>query len=285
MQKGEEHYREAIPLLERLCRIAPSVAQYHVLLADCYSTQDNRRAAIAQLQVARNLSPASAIIANKLANAFSKVRSWDSAMQVLNLAMAQHPWDPALIGTAISITYARKQYARTSAYTDSLIATGRLKYESLLTGLYADMEQKNYQHAIRLGNVLMALGSETEEVLYYTALAHQQLEHWRTADTLLQKCIAKVLKPNLEAYYIALGEGAAKQQQWARSKACYDTAYYLFKRPLILYRKGFALETAGKGAEAIQIYKKYLALPVAVQDTSIARYLRQYVGATTDEGK
>jgi tetratricopeptide (TPR) repeat protein len=115
-------------------------------------------------------------------------------------------------------------------------------------------------------------------VLYYSALAHQQLGHWKTADTLLQKCIAKVLKPNLEAYYIAMGEGAAKQQLWAKSKACYDTAYYLFKRPVTLYRKGYALETAGKGAEASAVYRKYLALPAGVQDTSIAKYLRQYVG-------
>jgi tetratricopeptide (TPR) repeat protein len=278
MLKADERYREAIPLLERLCRKAPMVAQYHVLLGDCYSTQSKFTDAVGQLQAARNLSPNSAIIGNKLANAFGKVRAWDSAMQVLDVAMLQHPGDAALISTGISITYTRKQYARTSAFTDSLIATRKLKYEALLTGLYADIELKNYEHAIRVGNVIMALGSETEEVLYYTAIAHQQLGHWRTADTLLQKCIAKVLKPNLEGYYVALGEGAAKQGQWARSKACYDTAYYLFKRPLTLYRKGFVLENAGKGAEATQAYKRYLALPVAVQDTNISKYLKRYVG-------
>ena len=123
----------------------------------------------------------------------------------------------------------------------------------------------------------MALGSETEEVLYYTALAHQHLNHWRSADTLLRRCVARVLKPNLEAYYLALAEGAAQQGDWARSTACYDTAYYLFKNPFTLYRKGLALHSSGRKGEAVQVYKRYLALPEAKQDTAIAHYLQKVV--------
>ena len=277
MLKAEEEYEAAIPLLQRLCRIAPAVSQYHVLLADCYSATEERTAAARHLKIARSLSPASPVIANKLANAWIKLKAWDSAGQLLNQAMSMHPREPILISTAISLAYTRKQYVRASALSDSLILTGKMRYESLIIGLYADIAQPNYPHAIQLGNVMMALGSATEEVLYYTALAYQKEDRWREADTLLRKCVAKVLKPNLEAYYLALADGAAQKKDWARCKAYYDTAYYLFKNPTTLYRKGLALQSSGRKEDAQRAYKRYLALPLAMQDTAISHYLEKIV--------
>ena len=275
IHKSDEHCDAAIPLLQRLCRAAPASAQYHVLLADCYTVEDESKAAVASLQTARRLSPGSAIIANKLATAWIRTKQWDSAGQLLNSSLQQHPGDPALISTAITLAYTRKQYRRASSLCDSLIATGQPRYESLLTGIYADISLPDYSHAVRLGELLSALGKETEEVLYYTALAHQHLGHWRQADTLLRKCVANVLKPNLEAYYLALADGAAKQKDWARCKTYYDTAYYLFKNPTTLYRKALALESSGRAGDAKQAYKRYLSLPLAMQDTAIAKYLKQ----------
>jgi tetratricopeptide (TPR) repeat protein len=84
-----------------------------------------------------------------------------------------------------------------------------------------------------------------------------------------------VLKPNLEAYYTQLAEIATTTKDWSRAMAYYDTAYYLFKHPYTLYLKGLALQQAGKKTEARQAYKKYLALPIAMQDTSISHYLER----------
>jgi tetratricopeptide (TPR) repeat protein len=125
--------------------------------------------------------------------------------------------------------------------------------------------------------MLLALGSETEEVLYYTALAHQRLDQWKEADTLLRRCVARVLKPNLEGYYIALAEGAAIQKDWRRAGAYYDTAYYLFKNPLTLYQKGLTMQQGGRKADASKAFKRYLALPEEKQDTAIARYMQRVV--------
>jgi Flp pilus assembly protein TadD len=280
--KGDEHCNEAIPLLERLATKVPAIAQYHVLLADCYSSTSKRADAIAQLQTARNLAPNSLTIANKLANAFLRQKAWDSAEHTLAQAMKAHPRDPMLIGTAINLAYARKQYAATSAWTDSLLATGKLKYELLLTGMYADVSSRNQEHTIMLGDLLISMGQETEDVLYYTANAHKELRHWQAADSLLQKCISKVMKPNLEAYYIELAEIAAAKKEWTRSMAYYDTAYYLFKHPYTLYLKGIALQHAGKKSEAKQAYKKYLSLPIALQDTAIAHYLQRVLEEKTN---
>jgi tetratricopeptide (TPR) repeat protein len=280
--KTDEHCNEAIPLLERLCRKVPAIAQYHVLLADCYSTADKRAAAIAQLQMARDLAPNSLVISNKLANAFMRQKTWDSAEHTLAQAMKLHPRDPLLIGTAINLAYTRKDYEQTSAWTDSLIQTHKLRHELLLIGLYADVASRNQEHTILLGDLLMLLGQETEDVLYYTANAHKELRHWQTADSLMQKCISKVMKPNLEAYYLELAEIAAATKDWSRSMAYYDTAYYLFKHPYTLYLKGIALTHAGKKTEAKQAYKRYLALPLAMQDTAISHYLQRILEERTN---
>jgi tetratricopeptide (TPR) repeat protein len=277
MLKTDEQYTAAIPLLRRLCSLLPNVSQYHILLADCYSAKEERTAAVRHLRLAYTLAPSSTIIANKLSTAWMRLKRWDSATTVLNKAMKDHPRDPMLIGTGISLAYSKKDFARASSLTDSLIATGKLKYEHLRTGLYADLELKNYEHAIKIGEVLMALDGGTEEVLYYTAIAHQKLKDWEEADTLLRQCIAKVLKPNLEAYYTAEAEGAAELKDWPRAKACYDTAYYLFKNPLTLYSKGLMLQTAGRKKDAEQAFKKYLTLPESRQDTAIAHYMQRVI--------
>lgn len=273
--KADENYAEAIPLLRRLCGIKADVSQYQVMLADCYSESEEYVAAAKHLKIARTLSPSSIPVANKLANAFIRLKAYDSATNLLNSAMNEHPRQPVLISTAINLAYTRKQYARASALTDSLIRTGKLRYESLITGLYSDISLPNYAHAVELGNIIMAMDVETEEVMYYTALAYQHLKRWDEADTLLRKCVRRVLKPNLEAYYLGLAEGAAVKKDWTRCKAYYDTAYYLFKNPVTLYRKGLALQSSGKNEEAKQAYKRYLSLPIARQDTAISKYLKK----------
>jgi hypothetical protein len=84
-----------------------------------------------------------------------------------------------------------------------------------------------------------------------------------------------VLKPNLEGYYLALAEGAAQRKDWAHCKAYYDSAYYLFRNPMTLYRKGLAMQSSGRKEDANRAYKKYLSLPLAMQDTAISHYLEK----------
>lgn len=272
---ADQNFQDAIPLLKRLCAIRPDVSPYHVMLADCLTETDQFAEAAKQLKMAHSLSPASVPVSNKLANAWIRLKAYESAANLLDTAMREHPGQPMLISTAINLAYTRKQYVRTSALTDTLIRTRKMRYESLITGLYADISQPNYAHAVELGRVIMATGVETEEVMYYTALAYQHLNRWDEADSLLRKCVRRVLKPNLEAYYLALAEGAAVKKDWSRCKAYYDTAFYLFKNPMTLYRKGLALQSSGRNEEAKQAYKRYLALPVARQDSAISNYLKK----------
>jgi len=272
--KGDENCPAAIPLLIRLCRLVPLTAAYHVMLADCYTVQSMKKEAVGELLLAKKLSPSSVNITNLLANAWIRLKAYDSASVLLTDFMKSHPGEAVLFNTSISLAYSRKQYKRASSYCDSLVTTGKLKYESLLAGLYSDIELKQFAHAIRLGTVLMELGNDPEEVLYYTALAYQGLGNWHAADTLLRKCIGKVLKPNLNAYYIALGEGEAHEKHLSQSAACYDTAYYLFHQPLTLYRKGLTMESVGRTKESMEAYRQYLNLPLSQQDTLISHYLK-----------
>lgn len=112
--------------------------------------------------------------------------------------MRRFPGTPALLNSAISIAYAQKQYDRCARLCDSLIATTKLNYRSLLTGLYSDMARPDYKHAVRLGELLIAMDVGTEDILYYTAVAHQKLGNFKRADTMLRQCVAKMIKPQLE---------------------------------------------------------------------------------------
>ncbi len=275
IHKGDEDHTAARPLLERLCTIVPAVANYHVLLADCYSAMAKPKEALTQLRLANALSPASAVIAARLANAYIRLKSWDSAERILTPAIAAHPADIPLLSAGITLAYNQKKWARTAALADSMIATHKLRYEPMLTALYSDIEGVNWKHAVAIGETLMALGSETEEVLYSTAFAHQRMRHWKEADTLMRRCVRKVMRPSLEHYYLMLAELAASQGETSRAGAYYDTSYYLFRNPFTLYQKGVLMSNTGRIEEARVTFQKYLTQPAAKQDTSIARYMRQ----------
>lgn len=276
--KGDEQYGTAILLLARLCTAAPGVAQYQVLLADCYNAITNRAAALKALLNATTLAPSSATIAARLASTYNGLEQRDSAAAILSRAMLFHPGEPALISQAITVAYAQKRWRIASALADSLISTHKLRYEPMLTAIYADIESRNWKHAVSLGKALTALGGETEDVLYSAAYAQQKLGHWSAADSLLRRCVRKRLKPELERYYILLAEGAAEQKDWGRAAAYYDTAYYLFKNPLTLYSKGIMLNEAGHKPAASLTFRQYLALRHSRQDTAIARYMKQVMG-------
>jgi tetratricopeptide (TPR) repeat protein len=274
IHKSEDREAAAIPLLQRLCKNVPENAGYHQLLGDCYSETDQAPAAVDAYRRAYRLTPGSVTIASRLATALQNAKLSEQADTLLRSAMNLHPGTPLLINNAISLAYTRKQYARCATLCDSLIATTKLNYRSLLSGLYADIAQPDYRHAVKLGSVLIAMDAATEEVLYYTAIAEQKLGQYKAADTLLRQCLSKSLKPQLNEVYDALASGAEAQGEFLRSKAYYDTAYYLFKRPEMLYRSGTMLEAHGLKSAATPVYKRYLALPRDRQDTAVARYLK-----------
>ncbi len=279
IQRAEGHEQAAIPLLQRLCRQAPDISAYQQLLGDCYAESDQVPAAVDAYRRAFRLSSGSVPLATKLASALQAAKLYDQADTLLRSAMLRHPGTPAIINASILLAYARKQYARCATLCDSLIATGRMNYRALQSGLYADIARTDFRHAVMIGDVLIAMDAVTEEVLYYKAIAHQKLGEWKTADTLLLQCVRKILKPELKDAYLALAEGAEAQGNFLRSRSCYDTAYYLFKNPEILYRAGRMLEAHGMQAQARPVYKRYLALPPGRQDTAISRYLKQRLGS------
>lgn len=278
IHKSEERERIAIPLLVRLCMQASENSGYFQLLGDCYAATDQDPAAAAAYQRAYTLAPTSITVIPKLATALLASKLPEQADTLLRSAMARFPGTPALLNSAISVAYALKQYDRCSHLCDSLIATTKLNYRSLLTGLYSDMARPDYKHAARIGGVLIAMDLATEDILYYTAIAHQKLGNWEAADTLLRRCAAKMIKPQLGECYQALADGAAAKGDFQRSKAYYDTVYYLFRNPVTLYRKGRMLEAHGMESAAKPVYRKYLALPRNRQDSAVSRYLRNRVG-------
>lgn len=275
IHKSEERPAAAIPLLQRLCRIAPDNAGYQQLLGDCYVEADKDPAAVDAYRRAFRLLPGSVPLVTKLAGALQRAKFADQADTLLRAAMLRNPGTPSLLNSAISLAYSRKEYARCAMLCDSLIATGRMTYRSLVCGLYSDIARPEFRHATKMGEVLIGMDAGTEDVLYYTAIAHQKLGEWKKADTLLRQCVAKYLKPELGNCYEALASGAEAQGQFMKSKAYYDTAYYLFKRPTTLYRAGGMLDAHGLKAEAQPVFKRYLALPKDRQDTAVARYLKQ----------
>ena len=81
-----------------------------------------------------------------------------------------------------------------------------------------------------------------------------------------------------EYYFHALGDNYEETKQFKKAIAQYDTAYYLFKNPLMLYDCGRILDGDLKKYEAAKkYYSKYilLAKPESADEKKAYEYIRK----------
>jgi tetratricopeptide (TPR) repeat protein len=117
-----------------------------------------------------------------------------------------------------------------------------------------------------------------ENVYYYAAKSYAKLGAFDTSNVLLRTCLELAISNTAEYYYNALGDNYEEMKQFKKAIAQYDTAYYLFKNPLMLYNCGRIMDGHLKNEGAAQkYYRKYLALakPQSMDEKKAYNYIRK----------
>lgn len=117
----------------------------------------------------------------------------------------------------------------------------------------------------------------TENIFFYKAKAWASLKEFSRSNDLLKTCVGLAISKNAEMYYYNLALNYEAMKQYKKAVANYDTAYYLFKKPVMNYNSGHICEINLKNSTlAKKYYTEYLskANPVEADEKKAYQYLK-----------
>ncbi len=268
---------KAIHFTRRLITLQPGKAIYYRSMGELFKRMNRTDSAYVYYSQAYQLSP----IDNKNAIAFAEVlideQKYKRADSIIGLGLLKDSLNIPLLKLCIRSAYATDTYKNTLLAGERLI---RLNEPSLtpMTQLFLSYYNlKLYTDCIRVCDYLILNSFLTENVLYYQAKCWAKLKDFNKSNALLKTCVRLAISKDADMYYynIALNWEAVKQYKKAINN--YDTAYYLFKNPVMNYNSGRISEVNLKNLSlAKKYYAEYLlkANPTETDEKIAYNYLK-----------
>jgi len=276
--KGNENALEAIPFARRLSFARPGAASSWRNLANLFEKIDQLDSALYYYEKAFAISPQEVKNAIGLGNVLVAQKKYSQADSILAIGLQNDSLNISLLKLQILSSYESKQYQLAIGPGEKLM---RLKEPALgpLTKLVISYYNLNqFQDCIRTCEYMKANGLSEESVYYYEAKSQAKLKNYVASNELLQVCLSIAISRTAELYYYELGENLETLKRFKESVAQYDTAYYLFKNPVMLYNSGriweFNLKNKDKSRE---YYRRYLrtAKPTNRDEQRAYQYARE----------
>ncbi|HTM41557.1 MAG TPA: sulfatase-like hydrolase/transferase [Terriglobales bacterium] len=156
LETEEQHYREAIPLLEQVLQAEPGIAIANLQLGRAWNSLGEYAKAVPWLQKAVELTPQAADAHYELGAALGEMGDWEGSAKQMQAAIAQDPNSDAL------------HFYLGSAYEESgRIADAMKEYQTA-----ARLNPDNYRANLLLGR-LLAMQNQAAEALPYLKKAVQ----------------------------------------------------------------------------------------------------------------
>jgi tetratricopeptide (TPR) repeat protein len=262
----------------RLINNNPQKAIYHRKMGDLFRRKNLKDSAFIYYERAFLLSPSDNKNGAALADLLIDQKNYPKADSII---------DEGLVRDSLSVPYLKlriKSSYEAKAYDQVLIPGERLMRlrEGSLTALtqvaLSYYNLKLYKECIRVCDFMDVNGMAGESVYYYAAKSHAKLREFNKSNELLQICLEMAISKTAEFYYNALGANYEEMKQYKKAIAQYDTAFYLFKDPLMLYYCGRILngELKNEGA-AKKYFRKYLLLarPQSADEKKAYNYIKK----------
>src|SRR5450432_2114701 len=232
---GNNQFPEAVSYIRRLIRLVPGRASYYRLMGGIYRQQQLKDSALLYYQYAYQLSP-------------------DDPKNIIGYS---------------------KNYRGIIAPGEKLIDLGELSVKILPKLVFAYFSLYNYPDCIRVCEIMDSNSLATESTYYYEAISWAKLNNRVLSNQLLEKCLEFSISKTSELYYFSLARNYESIKNYKKAISCYDTAYYLFKNPLMLYYGGCLYDENLKDYKmAKKYYLKFLR--VCHRETAEEKKLYRY---------
>jgi tetratricopeptide (TPR) repeat protein len=272
---------EALNDAMRLVQLQPAKAARWRSAGNLWRRKQQPDSALAYLTKAYELAPGDLKTIADLGSVLVEGKQYDKADSLVDLGLAKDSLNVPLLKLRVASGFWSKRYADVLAPGEKLLRLAEPSVQSLEWLALSYYNLKQYPDCIRVCEGMQGMAMDIEAVYYYESRAEARLKHYLRSDTLLRIALTKAVSKTAEWYYDDLGDNYESTKDYRQSLAHYDTAYYLFKAPLILYNCGRICETELHNIpRAKQYYRRYLAVakPESEEEKRVYRLVKAQYG-------
>jgi len=265
----------------RLINLQPGKAVHCRNMGDLFRRANERDSALPYYEHAYELAPNDLKNAAALAESLVERRLYTNADSILDMALARDSLNIPCLKLRIRSAYEQKAYSDILVPGERLVRLGEPALNAVTQLALSYYNLKMYSDCIRVCDYMTTAGMSVESTYYYEAKACAKLKDYARSNELLRLCLTSAISVAAEWYYYNLGENFEELRQYKTAIAQYDTAYYLFKDPMMKYNNGRIYEANLKSTElARKYYLQYLALakPKTPEEIRAYEYTRRRWG-------
>ncbi len=276
-----DHPADAMIYANRLVALQKGRAPWWRMEGELFARTNQRDSALIYFDRAYTLAPNDVRTIAGLADLLMGSKDFGRVDSMVDAAMARDSLNPTLNKLAVRSAYLSQHFARAIEPGERLVRADEPALQALTWLALSYYDLKAYPDCIRVCEHMLELGLTQEAVYYYESRAWTKLGQYRTSDSLLRIALKIAIAPTAEWYYDDLAANHESLQEYREAVANYDTAYYLFRDPTVLYTCGRICETEMHDlAKAKKYYLRYLAVaqPKTAEEKKALAYVRRRWG-------
>ncbi len=279
-----KQYDEAIGHYNRLAKTQPANGVLYKYMGDVYAEKDNTDSALIMYSAAYSLQPLQEKILSAYANQLLEDRNYKRTDSILNTFLSYDSANVSAMMLAVRSSYEQENYKQAASFSNRWRNVDFIDINTTVHLAISNYNLKNYVLSFQLCDTLLQQGIDAESLLYYASRAMYKLNKFKKSNELLTQCLSKAITANADTYLSSKADNFEALKQYKKAISAYDTAWYLFKKPLSLYNIGRLYEIGLKNKKlAYQYYSKYLksGKPKSPDEKRVYTYVKELMQKKT----
>jgi tetratricopeptide (TPR) repeat protein len=233
----------AMDMTERLILLQPDKASWYRRLAELYNNGNMADSSFRYFNIAYAMNSRDPKNGWGLANFLLDAKKYGRADSIIQTALGYDSLSDLFLKLAVRSAYEQEKFEDAIVPGEKLILLGENSVNTMNKLALAYYNLKRYKDCIRVCQYLIDQGMTLESVFYYQAKALAKLNEYAESNDLLEICLSTALSNKAEIYLYNKASNYGSLKQYRKAIAYYDTAYYLFKNPVMKYNCGRIYET------------------------------------------
>jgi tetratricopeptide (TPR) repeat protein len=261
----------------RLIKLQPGKASYYRSMAELLKKTNQKDSALLYYNRAYEIAPSDYKNAVGLSDLLIERKNYSTADSIVDIVLFRDSVNIPGLKTRIRSAYESKDFTSVLLPGERLMRLTEISLSALTQLALAYYNLKMYTDCVRVCDFMLQNDLDIESVYYYQAKAYAKLKDYKKSNELLETCLTKAISKTAEMYYYALGQNYEALNLFTTAVKQYDSAYYLFKGPLMKY---YAASVYDSNTRNVKLARKYyiqylqIAKPASADEKKAYQYVK-----------
>lgn len=214
-------------------------------------------------------------------DALDKAKQKDSAMLIVDMFLQNDTTSTAMLSQKVKLSFKKEDYKSAIVWGEKLMNCNALGFQTYNYLAYSYLNEKQFDSCIKVYALAELENMGNESLTYCAALAYTGKKNYAKSNELLDDCLKLNLMPTAITYFRGKADNYESTKEFKKAIAQYDSAYYIFHKPLDLYYKGRVYDIfLNNKPQASLFYKKYIAeqkKPETPVEAKLFNYIKEYI--------